>query len=149
MHVRKYDETRESNLDRVKKVVPCPKGAREHSVTSLGGKPSCRVDPYSPAKITQNRARLEFRTRLAQVGSDIATEAPDGIFELGQRLSTANSPPEVTVVVVFRKESSIDPICKKTVQTVRNFDPTGQSGCFFFLGLNRQVVLGFLDSLTP
>ncbi|PKI76479.1 hypothetical protein CRG98_003128 [Punica granatum] len=40
MHVRKYDETRESNLDRIKKIVPCPKGAREHSVTSLGGKPS-------------------------------------------------------------------------------------------------------------
>ncbi|PKI77706.1 hypothetical protein CRG98_001900 [Punica granatum] len=39
MHVRKYDETRESNLDRVKKIIPCPKGAREHSVTSLGGKP--------------------------------------------------------------------------------------------------------------
>ncbi|PKI55419.1 hypothetical protein CRG98_024192 [Punica granatum] len=37
MHVRKHDETRESNLDRVKKIVPCPKRAREHSVTSLGG----------------------------------------------------------------------------------------------------------------
>ncbi|PKI71183.1 hypothetical protein CRG98_008432, partial [Punica granatum] len=74
---------------------------------------SCRVDPYSPAKITQNRARLEFRTRLAQVGSEVATEAPDGNFEQGQRLPTANSPPEVAVVVVFRKESWIDPIYKK------------------------------------
>ena len=110
---------------------------------------SCRVDPYSPAKITQNRARLEFRTRLAQVGSDVATEAPDGIFEQGQRLPTANSPPEVAVVVVFRKESWINPIYKKTAQTVRNFDPTGQSGCFFFLGLNRRVFLGFLDFLNP
>ncbi|PKI63032.1 hypothetical protein CRG98_016556 [Punica granatum] len=97
----------------------------------------------------RHAARLEFRTRLAQVGLDVATEAPDGIFEQGQRLPTANSPPEVAVVVVFRKESWIDPICKKTVLTVRNFDPTGQSGCFFFLGLNQRVFLGFRDSLTP
>ncbi|PKI26454.1 hypothetical protein CRG98_048857, partial [Punica granatum] len=42
---------------------------------------SYRVDPYSPAKIKENRARLEIRTRLAPVGSDVATEAPDGNFE--------------------------------------------------------------------
>ncbi|PKI52285.1 hypothetical protein CRG98_027327 [Punica granatum] len=105
--------------------------------------------PVQSCKNTQNRARLEFRTRLAQVGSDVATEAPEGIFEQGQQLPTANSSPKVAVVVVFRKESWIDPICKKTVQTVINFDPTGQSGCFFFLGLNRWVFLGFHDSLTP
>ncbi|PKI69686.1 hypothetical protein CRG98_009957 [Punica granatum] len=110
---------------------------------------SYRVDPYSPAKITENRARLEIWTRLTQVGLDVTTEAPDGSFEQGQRLPTDNAPPEVAVVVVFRKESWIEPIYKKTVQTVRNFDPTGQSGCFFFLGLNRRVFLGFLDSLTP
>ncbi|PKI34666.1 hypothetical protein CRG98_044943, partial [Punica granatum] len=46
---------------------------------------SYRVDPYSPAKITENRARLEIRTRLAPVGSDVATEAADGI--LRQELS--------------------------------------------------------------
>ncbi|PKI61639.1 hypothetical protein CRG98_017970 [Punica granatum] len=109
----------------------------------LSGRPiqSCKNHP--------NRARLEFRTRLAQVGSDVATEAPDGMFEQGQRLPTANSSSEVAVVVVFRKESWIDPIYKKIVQTVRNFDPTGQSGCFFFLGLNQRFFLGFLDSLTP
>ncbi|PKI67457.1 hypothetical protein CRG98_012041 [Punica granatum] len=33
----KHEETRESNLDRVKKIVPCPKRAREHSATSHGG----------------------------------------------------------------------------------------------------------------
>ncbi|PKI73823.1 hypothetical protein CRG98_005807 [Punica granatum] len=91
------------------------------------------------------------QTRLAQVGSDVATEAPDGILRQGfgsefttvdpdgilmqgQRLPTPNSPPEVMVVVVWRKESRIDPICKKTAQTVRNVNPTGQSGCFFVLG---------------
>ncbi|PKI42656.1 hypothetical protein CRG98_036938 [Punica granatum] len=91
------------------------------------------------------------QTRLAQVGSNVATEAPDGILRQvfwsefstvdpdgilmqGQRLPTPNSPPEVMVVVVWLKGSRIDPICKKTAQTVRNFDPTGQSGCFFVLG---------------
>ncbi|PKI58379.1 hypothetical protein CRG98_021254 [Punica granatum] len=39
MHVGEHDETREPNLDRVKKIVPCPKKARGHSVTPLGGKP--------------------------------------------------------------------------------------------------------------
>ncbi|OWM85785.1 hypothetical protein CDL15_Pgr005976 [Punica granatum] len=57
------------------------------------------------------------QTRLAQVGSDIATEASDGSFEQGQRLPTDNSPPEVAVVVVFRKESWINPIYKKTAHT--------------------------------
>ncbi|PKI63086.1 hypothetical protein CRG98_016537 [Punica granatum] len=49
---------------------------------------SYRVDSYSPAKITEYRARLEFRTRLAPVGSDIATVSPDGILwqELSGRL---------------------------------------------------------------
>ncbi|OWM75149.1 hypothetical protein CDL15_Pgr012499 [Punica granatum] len=42
----------------------------------------------------ENRARLEIRTRLAPVGSDIAMEAPDGMFEQGQRLLTPNSPME-------------------------------------------------------
>ncbi|PKI42831.1 hypothetical protein CRG98_036782 [Punica granatum] len=41
---------------------------------------SYRVDPYSPAKITENRARLEFRTCLAPVGSDIVTVSPDEIL---------------------------------------------------------------------
>ncbi|PKI58782.1 hypothetical protein CRG98_020841 [Punica granatum] len=82
------------------------------------------------------------QTLLAQVGSDVATEAlhgilrqvfgsefttvdPDGILMQGQRLLTPNSPPEVMVVVIRRKGSQIDPICKKTAQTVRNFGPTG------------------------
>ncbi|PKI49908.1 hypothetical protein CRG98_029692 [Punica granatum] len=49
-----------------------------------------QVDPYSPAKITENIARLEFRTRLVLVGSDVATEAPNGILKQGQRLLTPN-----------------------------------------------------------
>ncbi|PKI58096.1 hypothetical protein CRG98_021523 [Punica granatum] len=59
-------------------------------------------------------------------GSEFSTVDPDGILRQGQRLPNPNSPPEVTVVVVFRNESRIDQICKKTPQTVRNFNPTGQ-----------------------
>ncbi|PKI64634.1 hypothetical protein CRG98_014972 [Punica granatum] len=40
----KYKKTRESNLDRVKKIFPCPKRARGHSVTSLRGK---TVSPHA------------------------------------------------------------------------------------------------------
>ncbi|PKI53383.1 hypothetical protein CRG98_026223 [Punica granatum] len=43
MHVEKYEKTRESNLDRVKKFFPCPKGAKEHSATSYGGEGAQRA----------------------------------------------------------------------------------------------------------
>ncbi|PKI74468.1 hypothetical protein CRG98_005150 [Punica granatum] len=72
---------------------------------------------------------------LRQVfGSGFTTVDPDGILMQSQRLLTPNSPPKMTVVVVVQKESRIDLICKKTAITVRYFDPTGQSGCFFVLG---------------
>ncbi|PKI60537.1 hypothetical protein CRG98_019013 [Punica granatum] len=92
-----------------------------------------RVDPYSPVKITKNRVRLENRPDWAVFGSDVTTVSPDGILRQGQWLPTPTWPPEVAVVVVLRKESRINSISKKTSKTVRNFDPTGQSGCFFVL----------------
>ncbi|PKI71926.1 hypothetical protein CRG98_007694 [Punica granatum] len=95
---------------------------------------SYRVDPYSPAELTENRVRHGNWPDWAVFGSEFTTVDPDGILMQGQRLPTPNSPPEVMVVVFWRKGSRIDPICKKTTQTVRNFDPTGQSGCFFVLG---------------
>ncbi|OWM76874.1 hypothetical protein CDL15_Pgr010261 [Punica granatum] len=66
-----------------------PNGPPEVAVVVFWSQ-SYRVDPYSPAKITENRARLEIRTRLAPVGSDVATEAPDGILRQGQWLLTPN-----------------------------------------------------------
>ncbi|OWM72785.1 hypothetical protein CDL15_Pgr024837 [Punica granatum] len=95
---------------------------------------SYRVDPYSPAKITENRVRPGNWPDWAVFGSEFTTVDPNGILMHGQRLPTPNSPLEVMVVVVWRKGSRIDPICKKTAQTIRNFDPTGQLGCFFVLG---------------
>ncbi|PKI72118.1 hypothetical protein CRG98_007505 [Punica granatum] len=95
---------------------------------------TCRIDPYSPAKITKNRAHLGNRRDWAVFGSNITTVAPDGILRQGQQLPTPNRPLEVTVVVVMRKESRIDSIYKKTARTVRKTDSTGQSGYFFVLG---------------
>ncbi|PKI70109.1 hypothetical protein CRG98_009572 [Punica granatum] len=92
------------------------------------------VDPYSPTKITENRVCPENWPYWAVFGSEFTTVDPDGILMQGQRLPTPNSPMKVMVVVVWRKGSRIDPICKKTAQTVRNFDPTGQSSYFFVLG---------------
>ncbi|PKI40704.1 hypothetical protein CRG98_038904 [Punica granatum] len=97
------------------------------------------VDPYRLAKITENRVRLENRPDWAVFGSDVTVVSSDGILRQSQWRLTPNSPPEVAVVVIFRKESQIDPIYEKTAQTVRNFDLTGQSGCFFFMGLNQRV----------
>ncbi|PKI52161.1 hypothetical protein CRG98_027457 [Punica granatum] len=110
---------------------------------------SYRVDPYSPAKIMENRVRPGNWPDWAVFGSEFTTVDPDGILIQGQRLPTPNSPPEVMVWSFWGKGSRINPICKKTARTVKNFNPIGQSGCFFFLGLNRRVFLGFIDSLTP
>ncbi|OWM91609.1 hypothetical protein CDL15_Pgr022358 [Punica granatum] len=49
-----------------------------------------RVDPYSPAKITENRVRLENRPDWAVFGSDFTTVSPDGIVMQGQCLPTPN-----------------------------------------------------------
>ncbi|PKI42142.1 hypothetical protein CRG98_037458 [Punica granatum] len=42
-----------------------------------------RVDPYSPAKFTKNRVRLENRPDWAVFGSDITTLSPDGVLRQG------------------------------------------------------------------
>ncbi|PKI48947.1 hypothetical protein CRG98_030662 [Punica granatum] len=100
---------------------------------------SYRVDSYRPAKITENRVRLENRPDWAVFWSDVTVVSSDGILRQGQRLPTPNSPLEVVVVVVFQKESRIDPICKKTAQTARNFDPTGQPAQTDLEGLGIRV----------
>ncbi|PKI58361.1 hypothetical protein CRG98_021236 [Punica granatum] len=41
------------------------------------------------------------------------SEAPSGILLQGHRLPTPKKPPKVAVVVVWRKETRVDPICKK------------------------------------
>ncbi|PKI40628.1 hypothetical protein CRG98_038977 [Punica granatum] len=51
---------------------------------------SCRVDPYSPAKITKNIVRLGNRPDWAVFGFDVTTVAPDGILRQGQQLPTPN-----------------------------------------------------------
>ncbi|PKI73453.1 hypothetical protein CRG98_006161 [Punica granatum] len=59
------------------------------------------------------RARPRNRPNWVVFGSDITTVAPDGILTQGQWLLTPKRPPEVTVVIVRRKESRIDSICKE------------------------------------
>ncbi|PKI73240.1 hypothetical protein CRG98_006375 [Punica granatum] len=70
---------------------------------------SCRVDPYSHAKITENRARPKNRSDWAVFGSDVTTVAPDGILMQGQRVPTPKRPPEVAVVVVWFQSCRVDP----------------------------------------
>ncbi|OWM83062.1 hypothetical protein CDL15_Pgr011744 [Punica granatum] len=86
---------------------------------------SYRVDPYSPAKITENKARPGNRPDWAVFRSNVTMVAPDGILLQGWWLPTSKRPPEVTVVIVRRKESRVDPICKKNAKTVRKSDMTG------------------------
>ncbi|PKI56498.1 hypothetical protein CRG98_023136 [Punica granatum] len=50
----------------------------------------CRVDPYSPAKITENRVRLENRPDWAVFGSDVTPVSPDGILRQSQWFPTPN-----------------------------------------------------------
>ncbi|PKI58129.1 hypothetical protein CRG98_021478 [Punica granatum] len=107
---------------------------------------SYRVDPYSPAKITKNRVRPGKRPDSAVFRSEFTTVDPDGTLMQGQQIPTPNSPPEVMVVVVWRKGSRIDPICKKLALTLRNFDPTGQSG---YSSCWAKIDRLFLDFLTP
>ncbi|OWM78219.1 hypothetical protein CDL15_Pgr015038 [Punica granatum] len=42
----------------------------------------CRVDPYSPAKITENKVRLEIRPGWAIFGSNVTPVSLDGILRL-------------------------------------------------------------------
>ncbi|OWM90906.1 hypothetical protein CDL15_Pgr027393 [Punica granatum] len=97
---------------------------------------SCRVDPYSSTKITENRAPPGNRPDWAVFGSDVTRVVPDGILMQGQWLPTPKRPSEVTVVVFRRKESRIDLICKENAKIVRKSDQTWQSGYFFLLDQN-------------
>ncbi|OWM75367.1 hypothetical protein CDL15_Pgr021083 [Punica granatum] len=60
-----------------------------------------RVDPYSPANITENRVRLENRPDWAVFGSDVTTVSPDEILMQGQWLLTPKRPSKVVGVVVW------------------------------------------------
>ncbi|OWM87871.1 hypothetical protein CDL15_Pgr008317 [Punica granatum] len=51
---------------------------------------NCQVDPYSPAKITKNRARPGYKPDWVVFGSDVTTVAPDGILRQGWWLLTPN-----------------------------------------------------------
>ncbi|OWM78198.1 hypothetical protein CDL15_Pgr015017 [Punica granatum] len=114
-------------------VIPSP-GMRDGIVGSRVGSLSYQADPYSPAKIMENRVCPGSWPDWAVVGSEFTTVDPDGILMQGQLLPTPNLPPEVMVVVIWRKGSRIDPICKKNRKSDRKCDPTGQSGCFFVPG---------------
>ncbi|PKI78418.1 hypothetical protein CRG98_001191 [Punica granatum] len=74
---------------------------------------SCRVDRYSPVKITENRARPRNKPDWAVFGSNVTTVALDEILLQVQWLPTPKRPPEVAMVVVRRKEPRIDLICKE------------------------------------
>ncbi|PKI36002.1 hypothetical protein CRG98_043577 [Punica granatum] len=87
---------------------------RDETAKSRVGPLTRQLDPYGPAKITENRARPRNRLDWTIFGSDVTMVSPDEILRQGQRLPTPNSPPEVIVVVVLRKESQIDQIYKKT-----------------------------------
>ncbi|OWM70939.1 hypothetical protein CDL15_Pgr013120 [Punica granatum] len=93
-----------------------------------------RVDPYSPVKITNNRVRLENGPNWEVFGSDVTTVSPNGIFRVRPVAPDSSLTLGGGCSGSFAKESRIDPICKKTARTVRKFDPTEQSGCFFVLG---------------
>ncbi|PKI56562.1 hypothetical protein CRG98_023088 [Punica granatum] len=113
--------------------LPTPKRLPEVAVVIVCFQ-SYRVDPYSLAKITENRIRPRNRPDWAVFESDFTTVAPNGILRQGQRLQTPNRPPEVAAVFVLQKDSPIDLICKKNRKSGKKFDPTRQSGCFFMLG---------------
>ncbi|PKI50186.1 hypothetical protein CRG98_029430 [Punica granatum] len=67
---------------------------RDGTIKSRVGPWSYRVDPYSPAKITENRVHSGNWPVWAVFGSEFTTVDPDGILRQGQRLPTPNSPPE-------------------------------------------------------
>ncbi|PKI60744.1 hypothetical protein CRG98_018864 [Punica granatum] len=71
---------------------------------------------------TKSWTRLEAeQTQLAQVGSDVATKAPDGILRQGQWLWIAKGPLSVAVVVVCSQSYWVDPyrLAKITKNRVR------------------------------
>ncbi|PKI49241.1 hypothetical protein CRG98_030350 [Punica granatum] len=107
---------------------PTPKRPLEVAVVVIWFK-CCRVDPYSPAKITENRARLGNKPDWAVLGSDVTTVVPDGILVQGRWLHTPKRPPVVTVVVVWRKEIRVDPNRKKK--------KTAQNGQTRLAGMTR------------
>ncbi|PKI67276.1 hypothetical protein CRG98_012348 [Punica granatum] len=75
--------------------------------------------------------------------SNVTTVAPDGILRQGQWLSTPNRPPEVTVVVVWRKGARIDPIFKKNSKSFGKLKWILQSdlpNCVCPLGFSGQCM---------
>ncbi|PKI66854.1 hypothetical protein CRG98_012720 [Punica granatum] len=62
---------------------PTPKRPPEVAVVVVWFQ-SYRVDPYSLAKITENRVRPRNRPDWARFGSDVTTVAPDGILMQGR-----------------------------------------------------------------
>ncbi|PKI64871.1 hypothetical protein CRG98_014738 [Punica granatum] len=68
---------------------PTPKRPPEVAVVVVWFQ-NCRVDPYSSAKITKNRARLGNRPDWAVFRSNVTTVAPDGNLMQGQRLPIPN-----------------------------------------------------------
>ncbi|PKI49537.1 hypothetical protein CRG98_030074 [Punica granatum] len=70
---------------------------------------TCRVDPYSPAKITKNRVGLENRPDWAIFGSDVTTVSLDGILMQGQWLLTPKRTLEVALVVIWFQTCWVDP----------------------------------------
>ncbi|PKI67873.1 hypothetical protein CRG98_011731 [Punica granatum] len=99
--------------------LPTPKRPPEVTVVVVWFQ-SYRVDPYTPAKITKNRARPGNRPDWVVFGSDVTMVAPDGILMQGQWFPTPKRPLEFAVVVVQRKDSRIGSICKENTKTVRN-----------------------------
>ncbi|OWM72551.1 hypothetical protein CDL15_Pgr005020 [Punica granatum] len=69
--------------------LPTPKRPPEVAVVVVWFQ-TYRVDPYSPAKITENRVRLENKPNWAVFGSDVTTVSPDGILRQCQWLRTPN-----------------------------------------------------------
>ncbi|OWM77124.1 hypothetical protein CDL15_Pgr013215 [Punica granatum] len=49
-----------------------------------------QVDPYSPAKITKSKVRLENKPDWAVFGSNVTTVSPNGILGQGRWLLTPN-----------------------------------------------------------
>ncbi|PKI75870.1 hypothetical protein CRG98_003785 [Punica granatum] len=69
--------------------LPTPKRPPEKAVVVVWFQ-TYRVDPYSPAKITEKRVRLENRPDWAVFGSEVNTVSPDGILRQGQWFPTPN-----------------------------------------------------------
>ncbi|PKI57236.1 hypothetical protein CRG98_022381 [Punica granatum] len=81
--------------------------------------PTGWTDPTSTQEKTEpckNQAKWSTprkRPDWASFRSDVTMVAPDGILRQRRWLPTPKRPPEVTVMVVRRKGSRVNPICKE------------------------------------